>query len=134
MLYLVFTPHFPLHVYVQSGPQQTILTIGRAPISYIPFQEVMNVGFWLNIIMTIPIGVFILLIIDRNMINLKKISIYGFSIGMSIELIQFILDNVFKTYDRFVDINDVISNMIGVVLGFYLALLIFKFVDSFFVN
>lgn len=34
------------------------MMIGKAPVAYIPFQELDQLGFWLNIIMTCSLGIF----------------------------------------------------------------------------
>lgn len=32
--------------------------IDKVPVAYVPFQELDQLGFWLNIIMTCPLGIF----------------------------------------------------------------------------
>ncbi|TPR14809.1 VanZ family protein [Apilactobacillus timberlakei] len=116
--YLVFTPSFPFHVNVQSGPQPTFIMIGKAQVCYIPFQEITNIGFWLNVIMTMPIGGFLLLL-NTHKIKFRWVLVTGLLTGLFIESLQFILDNTLNGFMRFVDINDVISNTLGVIIGFY---------------
>jgi glycopeptide antibiotics resistance protein len=49
----------------------------------------------------------------------------GILIGFTIEFIQFITDNLAITH-RWVDINDVLANTLGFVVGYYLSKLIDK--------
>ncbi|WP_397326621.1 VanZ family protein [Pediococcus ethanolidurans] len=49
----------------------------------------------------------------------------GILIGFTIEFIQFITDNLAITH-RWVDINDVLANTLGFVIGYYLSKLIDK--------
>ena len=128
MFYLVFTPHFLLHLHVQSGPQPENVVIGSAPVAFFPFQEITNIGFWLNIVMTMPVGGLILLLKSAR-VRFIILWMYGLLLGIFIESMQFILDNSIKRFSRFVDINDVISNMLGVVLGFYLLLVVINLIN-----
>lgn len=128
VFYLVFTPHFPLHLHVQSGPQPSSIMIGFAPVDFVPFQEITNIGFWLNVVMTMPVGGLILLLKNAR-IRFITLWLYGLLLGLFIESMQFILDNSIKGFSRFVDINDVISNMLGVVLGFYLLLVVINLIN-----
>ena len=128
MFYLVFTPHFPLHLHVQSGPQPASIMIGSAPVDFVPFQEIINIGFWLNVVMTMPVGGVILLLRNTK-VRFITPWLYGLLLGLFIESMQFILDNSIKGFSRFVDINDVISNMLGVVLGFYLLLVFINLIN-----
>lgn len=133
MFYLVFTPHFPLHLHVQSGPQPASIMIGSAPVDFVPFQEITNIGFWLNVIMIMPVGGLILLL-KNDRVGFIILWSYGLLLGLFIESMQFILDNSIKGFSRFVDINDVISNMLGVVLGFYLLLVVISLINMLFIN
>lgn len=131
--FLVFTPHFPLHLNVQSGPQPTQVMIGKAPVCYVPFQEVTDIGFWLNVIMTMPIGGFLLLLISHH-VKFRWVLITGLCTGCFIESVQFILDNTINGFMRFVDINDVISNTLGIIVGFYLLKLFLNIIIKLFVK
>lgn len=128
MFYLVFTPHFPLHLHVQSGPQPSSIMVGFAPVDFVPFQEITNIGFWLNIVMTMPVGGLILLL-NSARVRFPILWMYGLLLGIFIESMQFILDNSIKRFSRFVDINDVISNTLGVVLGFYILLVVINLIN-----
>ncbi|MHA8137615.1 VanZ family protein [Lactobacillaceae bacterium Scapto_B20] len=114
---LCFTPSLPLPVQLGSYPTLSSIMVGRAEVVYMPFQEILTEGFWLNVIMTMPMGAFIYLLFRR--VNLlKQILTIGLLTGLTIETGQFILDNLFD-FHRTVDINDVISNWFGVMIAYY---------------
>jgi glycopeptide antibiotics resistance protein len=71
-----------------------------------------------NILITLPLG--ILLLLSFNKVNKKILFPVALGSPIIIEFVQYILHiNNFGT--RSVDIDDVILNFIGIVIGFYLA-------------
>lgn len=125
VFFLVFSPHFPFSFHVQGGNQPNMMMLGRAPVCFIPFNEMDDIGFYLNILMTMPFGVFLFLFSNKKF-HFRYILLAGVFIGLFIETCQFILDNVIHFFIRYVDINDVISNALGFVLGYYLSILCVK--------
>lgn len=73
----------------------------------------------LNIVMTIPFGFGLPFIKE---VNLKKIAIYGVLLGISLESLQLIIALIVGFTLRYVDINDVIFNFTGTILGYMLFL------------
>ena len=73
----------------------------------------------LNIIMTIPFG-FLLPLIKKENTKLLKIVFYTFLLSLGIELLQPLINGV-----RSADITDLITNVIGGIIG-YVMYLIFK--------
>jgi glycopeptide antibiotics resistance protein len=67
-----------------------------------------------NILLTIPFGILINIIAKPNMKNILWVSIAS---GLAIETSQFIMSLFFGPY-RTVDINDVILNSIGSLIGY----------------
>ncbi|WP_238706895.1 VanZ family protein [Companilactobacillus halodurans] len=67
-----------------------------------------------NIILTVPLG----LLIKRSFpqISIISMAILGFFIGGGIETTQYYLSHIFLI-NRTSDINDVIANGIGIVIG-----------------
>lgn len=69
-----------------------------------------------NILMTVPFGVFVMLLLSKT--NSIKLLLLALSFSISIELLQLIIgvgiDNMYRT----VDIDDVILNIIGVYVGY----------------
>ncbi|MHA8110322.1 VanZ family protein [Lactobacillaceae bacterium Melli_B4] len=114
---LCFTPQLPILVQLGSYPNLSSLMLGHAEVVYMPFQELATMGFWLNVVMTIPMGGFIYLLASRKF-TLMQVFSMGLMTGLTIETGQFFLDNRFD-FHRTVDINDVISNCMGVVIAYY---------------
>ena len=71
-----------------------------------------------NIILFIPLGIFLPLLIDKYRC-INKVILAAFICSVSIELIQLILRQ-FEIY-RSVDIDDVILNTLGALLGFMIV-------------
>lgn len=125
VMFLVFSPHFPFKLDIQDGNIPTMIRVLKAPVFYIPFQETISISFWLNVIMTVPFGSFLRLIFCKRL-QFKLILTVGVIVGLFIETIQFIFDNFIPGFSRYVDINDLISNAFGVVVGYYLMMLMYK--------
>ena len=98
--------------------------------NYIPFKEMFryDLGSSLfyknifgNLLLFLPLGIFI-----AKYVKLVKTSItliIAFITSLSIEVIQFLIGRVF-------DVDDIILNVIGCILGFYLYKLFEKFSDK----
>ncbi|MDF7671889.1 VanZ family protein [Lactobacillus sp. ESL0701] len=121
--YLCFSPNLPVSLPADSH-QISYIMVGKAPVAYVPFQEIGQLGFWLNILMTIPLGI-IIAVITKHQWQLKLITITGTLIGCFIEVTQFILDNL-SLASRWVDINDVIANGLGFIIGYLLVIVAVK--------
>ncbi|MQS75212.1 VanZ family protein [Lactobacillus halodurans] len=76
--------------------------------------DIFEIGFMENIILTVPLG----LLIKRSFpqISIISMAILGFFIGGGIETTQYYLSHIFLI-NRTSDINDVIANGIGIVIG-----------------
>jgi glycopeptide antibiotics resistance protein len=93
-------------------------------LNFIPFCELKysylhSIQGWGNVLITIPFGFGLPFIIN---VNLKSIMWKGTLFSISIEFLQF-LENIFYLSGyvaRRVDINDVILNILGVLLGYCL--------------
>jgi len=82
---------------------------------------------FLNILLTIPFG-FGLPFIAK--VNWKKISILGVLLGVLIEMLQLTIALIVGFTLRYVDINDVIFNFCGVIIGygiFKVFMIVFRF-------
>ena len=121
--FLCFSPTLPIKL-PPSNQAISFMMIGKAPVAYIPFQELDQLGFWLNIIMTCPLGIFTYILFSPKF-KISHVITTGILIGFTIEFIQFITDNLAITH-RWVDINDVLANTLGFVVGYYLSKLIDK--------
>lgn len=90
----------------------------KESINIIPFHNGINRTDILNLIMTIPLGIGIPFITKIN--NIKKILLLGLCFGLGIETIQYLETFLTKGFShRIIDINDVIFNFTGTVIGFF---------------
>lgn len=122
-IYLSFVLYFTLMPIITSLP--FIFNHSYTPMNLVPFIDVLNsrgdfvrqVG--LNVIMTIPFG-FLVPFIKKENVKLLKIVFYTFILSLGIELLQPLINGV-----RSADITDLITNVIGGIIG-YVMYLIFK--------
>ncbi|GFN33213.1 VanZ family protein [Paenibacillus xylaniclasticus] len=77
-----------------------------------------------NIIMCVPFGFLWPILIKR--ITLKRMLVLAISIGFGIEATQYIINTAIDYDYRSIDIDDVLLNFIGVLLGYCLLLLLNK--------
>lgn len=82
---------------------------------------------FLNILLFIPFGFGLPFISNLRM---KKLVIIGALFSLGIEFLQFITGFAAKTAFRIADINDVIFNTVGVVLGYLVFLFLAKWMRS----
>lgn len=80
----------------------------------------------LNILMLIPFG-FGLPLINKDL-SMKKIIVMGALLSIAIELIQLITGLLAKMTFRIADINDVIFNTAGVVVGYFAFVILKKWI------
>lgn len=109
VIYLTFCPITSWHT--------SALLLHRVTINLIPFNALTS-DFFLNILMTVPLGCYLYLI---KRPSLATILVIGLATGISIESGQFIYDLLFNI-GRSIDINDIITNTLGV-LGGYLIIM-----------
>ncbi|WP_241259094.1 VanZ family protein [Ligilactobacillus pobuzihii] len=113
---LCFAKTLPL-VIPESNPVPYIY-VGNAPFIYLPFVEMLHLDFYLNILMTFPFGIFIALL-RTHPLSVGNVLCSGLALGSFIEITQLILDNL-KLTSRWIDINDVLANAVGLCLGYWL--------------
>lgn len=90
----------------------------KESINLIPFNNGINKTDILNMVMTIPLGIGMPFV--ANIKNLKRIILLGLSIGICIETGQYLETFITGGFSyRIIDINDVIFNFVGTVLGFF---------------
>ena len=71
--------------------------------------------FYLNIVMAVPLGIYYGLLIPRA--NILKVLLVGLLASTLVEVTQYLLNHSILL-NRSVDINDVISNVLGVLIGY----------------
>ncbi|MCM3704835.1 MULTISPECIES: VanZ family protein [Cytobacillus] len=118
VMHLVF---FPIDVNIGRYANQTpwYKSINAIPILTIDIKT-----FLLNILMMLPLGVYIPLLI-KNMASIKKAATLGLMFSLSFELIQLLI-RVTLGSGRSSDINDIIANTAGTVIGFMIINKLYK--------
>lgn len=88
-------------------------------INLIPFSDGFNLSFILNIFLFVPFG-FLCSLISKHYQCIKNTFLIGAGLSFSIEIVQ-----LFTLY-RATDINDLITNIVGALIGY----LCFKFIQK----
>ena len=88
---------------------------------------VRNVGG--NIVMFMPLG-FLVPIIWKDCKKLKKILMIGFFVSLSIESLQFVENLLGVGFGRIIDIDDVICNVFGSILGYLIYKILILFLGK----
>lgn len=136
ILILIGVTLFPINIGFK-----TYLEFFRLPINLIPFKDVFrqigtvgtayngDTSFHIRLILRNVLGNFILLlplgvitpVIWRKFTGIKNVLILGFGVSAGIELLQLleILSGIVDV--RIVDIDDVILNVLGVILGYLIC-------------
>lgn len=105
--------------YAFVGTQQVApLMVGNVPVNLIPFWSTTS-DFYQNVLMMLPMGVYISLL--RPDFKAKHTVLLGLVVSVGIETLQFILDWSVGL-SRWVDINDVLTNTFGVLVGWGLVI------------
>ncbi|WP_412988372.1 VanZ family protein [Pediococcus siamensis] len=115
VFYLIFTPgtySFGMDILPQT------LHVGYAKVVVTPYHDY-SMQAILNVIMTIPAGVYLYIFGFRDRPILLEVLVIALGIALFNEGGQFVLDQLIHI-NRTVDIMDVIHNGLGVVLGFYI--------------
>ncbi len=128
-IYLAFVLYFTLMPVVTSLP--FIFDHPYVPMNLEPFIDVM--AGWgdferqiiLNVVMTIPFG-FLLPLVRAGKAGLLKVILYTFLLSLSIELVQPLLSGL-----RLSDVTDIITNVVGGVIGYAIYLVMKPLVNKF---
>ena len=91
---------------------------------------VRNVGG--NILLLMPLG-FIAPILWDKFKDFKSVILLGFCVSISIEILQ-LLETILSGWGRVTDIDDVICNVLGVIIGYLIYKLFIKIGSKFQVN
>lgn len=89
--------------------------------------NILELGFAENIILTVPLGFLIKYYLPK--ISIISMALAGFLIGSLIETAQFFLSHIFLI-NRTSDINDVIANALGIVIGAILLIIYEKITEK----
>lgn len=131
--YLMKYTLFPLPI---TGPTLEMLRSTRdnigifSEINFMPFNHTFSKDMFQNIIMTVPFGFGYYFVLNRKS-NFVVISLL---IGIIIETIQLLISLSINFAYRAVDINDVIFNFLGSIIGFFLFFLFSISINYFYKN
>lgn len=92
-------------------------------INLMPFIDGLSLGFLMNIILFIPLGILCPLIAEKYQ-HIKNILLIGCGLSFSIEMVQ-----LFTLY-RVTDINDLLANVMGTVIGYFCYRIVHKITKS----
>lgn len=87
-------------------------------INPIPILTIDMATFILNIIMLVPFGVYQWLVVKQNKLSWELVAVRSFLFSLTIEVLQLLLYITLNS-GRSVDINDLIANTLGGILGYY---------------
>lgn len=107
--------------YAFVGPQYVSpMMIGTAPINLVPFWST-TADFYQNVVMMLPMGIYLGLLLPK--LKLKNVLLTGLAVSCTIEGLQFVLD-LTVGLSRWVDINDVLTNTFGVLVGWLILVVL----------
>ena len=92
-------------------------------VNIVPFKDILNTSAVLNIIMTIPFGFLLPFVLK---ISAKKTIVIGIMFSLLIETAQLLIGLYFDFTVRLIDVNDVICNSLGVILGYMMFFVVIK--------
>jgi len=90
--------------------------------------DLCNRNFVENILLTLPFGFGISFIAHIKPGNIPWLAL---AVGLSLETIQFIISLIFKSSFRVIDINDVLLNATGILIGYgFFRLFAFGYLET----
>jgi glycopeptide antibiotics resistance protein len=113
VIHLVF---FPIEVNIGQYSNQTPW---YKTINFIPILTIDIMTFLLNVLMLIPFGMYIPFL-HKSKISVKRVIKLGFMLSLSFELVQLLI-RVTLGSGRSTDINDLLANTSGAVIGFLIV-------------
>ncbi len=121
LMYVLKYTLFPIPVQTQ---QVYVINYNLIPFRLDPYTKLLGREVLLNILLSVPFGFGISYI---HRVNKKKILFYGLGFGAVIESTQFIISYLIGYSYRVFDVNDLIFNFSGVIVG-YTSFLVFTYV------
>ncbi len=125
IILVIQVTQFP--IYSTESLRENIGTVALGKgINLIPFKASLHLPSIYNIVMFVPFG-FLYPFIWKN--SIKKVTLHGFAFSFIIEITQLIISIIVGYPLRVTDINDLIFNTFGAIIGFALFLAIRKFMN-----
>ncbi|MDH6651096.1 VanZ family protein [Priestia megaterium] len=113
VIHLVF---FPIDVNIGRYANQTPWYM---TINFIPILTIDLTTFLLNVLMLIPFGMYVPFL-NQTTTSFKRIAKLGFMLSLSFELLQLLI-RVSLGSGRSSDINDLLANTAGAIIGFLIV-------------
>lgn len=123
-IYLLCVIHFvffPIDVNIGQYANQTPWF---QTINFIPILTIDITTFLLNIIMLIPFGMYIPFL-NKHVDSVKQVAKLGLMMSLSLEIFQLLI-RVTLGSGRSTDINDLLANTVGTVIGFFIIKVLWK--------
>ena len=114
IIYMVLGFYFTAVLALVDFPDITSLKIDFA-VNVIPFLDMVSdsMNACLNVLLFVPLGFFLPILWDKFR-NIKNVALTGFIVTSLIEISQIF---TFRT----TDINDIITNTVGTIIGYFIA-------------
>ena len=114
IIYMVLGFYFTAVLALVGFPDITSLKIDFA-VNVIPFLDMVSdsMNACLNVLLFVPLGFFLPILWDKFR-NIKNVALTGFIVTSLIEISQIF---TFRT----TDINDIITNTVGTIIGYFIA-------------
>ncbi|RIX60059.1 VanZ family protein [Paenibacillus nanensis] len=125
LIYLCGVIHFvffPIDVNIGLYANQTPW---YKTVNWIPILTIDVKTFVLNVIMLIPLGMYVPFLRMKTAASAKTAAKFGFMMSLSIELLQLLI-RVTLGNGRSTDINDLLANTLGAVIGYLIVKSLFK--------
>lgn len=114
VFWLILTPRdISIKPFLMFGAK----SIGQAIVIVKPYSSLAD-STRENVIMTIPAGIYLYLFSRNRHLNILEVALIALGAGIFNEGTQFILDQSFQI-NRVVETMDVLTNSLGVILGYY---------------
>ncbi|WP_413075818.1 MULTISPECIES: VanZ family protein [unclassified Shouchella] len=124
LLYVFRFTQLPIFIETNSEFLMSYSEIFQYNLIYMPsIYEMTSPAGILNILLFNPFGFGLGFLIK---VNFKKIIFLGFSLSLLIELLQFLNMMLTRLSYRTVNVNDLINNTLGAVIGFILFIIFIK--------
>jgi glycopeptide antibiotics resistance protein len=127
LLCLIKFVFFPIAIYYHPE-----LVVSSSYVQLIPFKSIAEainnknyIQIFGNIILLMPLSVY-WTILNRRAKSFRYSLFFGFVITFTIELIQLLIDYVTHFSNKYFDVDDLILNTFGFVLGWFLAKILAK--------
>lgn len=135
---LISVVFFPFYIPLTEEMEKLLYQQNTSfPLNFIPFKSMIDSistrNSWVqnggNLLLLLPFG-FYLSLLRKKIGNTKEVLLLSFIFSVTIEIIQGIMNIIVGYNYRLVDIDDVILNTLGSLIGYILFRITFYFVNT----